>query len=113
MPETGSPVKVILERHHLSQDEIKRACELCVEAGAAFVKTGTGWAPTGATMKRVALMKSMVGNLAKVKAATGLRDLRTLVGMYRNSAERFGLGISSAVKIIQECESQPGQAIKF
>ena len=43
----GVPVKVIHECHHLSQDEIKRACELCVEAGAAFVKTGTGWAPHG------------------------------------------------------------------
>jgi deoxyribose-phosphate aldolase len=109
----GVPVKVILECHHLSQDEIKRACELCVEAGAAFVKTGTGWAPTGATMKRIALMKSMVGNLAKVKAAGGIRDLRTLVGMYRSGAERFGIGISSAIEIIQECESQPGQLIKF
>ena len=64
-------------------------------------------------MKRIALMKSIVGNLIKVKATGGIRDLRTLVDMYRNGAERFGLGISSAVKIIQECESQPGQAIKF
>jgi deoxyribose-phosphate aldolase len=38
----GAPVKVILECHHLSEEQIKRACELCVEAGAAFVKTGTG-----------------------------------------------------------------------
>ena len=64
-------------------------------------------------MKRIALMKSIVGNLIKVKATGGIRDLRTLVGMYRNGAERFGLGISSAVKIIQEYESQPGQVIKF
>ena len=45
------PLKVILECHHLTNEEIIKACRICVEAGAAFVKTGTGWAPTGATLE--------------------------------------------------------------
>ena len=56
-----TPVKVILECHYLSDEEIRQGCELCIQAGAAFVKTGTGWAPTGATLENVALIKSYVG----------------------------------------------------
>jgi deoxyribose-phosphate aldolase len=108
----GVPVKVILECHHLTEDLIRRACELSVEAGAAFVKTGTGWASSGATLERVALMKSVVGASAKVKAAGGVRDLKTLVEMVRRGAERFGIGLASAAKIMKECESLPGQSIE-
>jgi deoxyribose-phosphate aldolase len=108
----GVPVKVILECHHLSEEQIKRACELCVEAGAAFVKTGTGWAPTGATLERVALMKSVVGKSAKVKAAGGVRDLHTLIEMYKRGAERYGIGLTSAIKILKECQSLPEEAIE-
>jgi deoxyribose-phosphate aldolase len=57
----GKPVKVILECHWLTDDEITRACEWCVEAGATWVKTGTGWAPTGATLDNTALIKRAVG----------------------------------------------------
>ena len=49
-----APVKVILECHYLTDDEIRKGCELCIQAGAAFVKTGTGWAPTGATLENIA-----------------------------------------------------------
>jgi deoxyribose-phosphate aldolase len=58
----GRPVKVILECHWLSTEEIVRACQWCAEAGAAWVKTGTGWAPTGATLQNVSLMKQTVGD---------------------------------------------------
>ncbi len=65
----GIPVKVILEAHYLTDEEIVRGSRIAVRAGAAFVKTGTGWAPTGATLHNVALIKSAVGEAAQVKAA--------------------------------------------
>jgi len=101
----GMPVKVILECHHLSSDEIVRACELCVEAGAAFVKTGTGWAPTGATLENIELMKRTVGDRAEVKAAGGVRDLETLLAMHRLGATRFGIGVRTARAILASLTS--------
>jgi deoxyribose-phosphate aldolase len=106
------PVKVILEAHYLSDERIVRACEIAVRAGAAFVKTGTGWAPTGATLHNVALMKSAVGDRAKIKAAGGIRDLDTVVSMIRRGASRFGVGLDSGVKIIEQCAALPGGAVE-
>ena len=97
----GKPVKVIFECHHLTDDEIVRACELCVEAGAAFVKTGTGWAPTGATLENIKLMKQTVGDRAAVKAAGGVRGLETLLTMNRLGATRFGIGVRTARMILE------------
>jgi deoxyribose-phosphate aldolase len=98
-----TPVKVILECHYLLDDEIRKGCELCIEAGAAFVKTGTGWAPTGATPENVSLIKSCVGDAIGIKAAGGIRRLATLEEMYRLGARRFGIGFSSARSILVEC----------
>jgi deoxyribose-phosphate aldolase len=97
-----APVKVILECHYLSDDEIRRGCGLCIEAGAAFVKTSTGWAPTGATLENVALIKSCVGDAIGIKAAGGIRGLETLIEMYRRGARRFGIGLSTATRIFEE-----------
>jgi len=98
----GKPVKVILECHHLTDDEIVRACELCVAGGAAFVKTGTGWAPTGATLENVVLMKRTVGDRCSVKAAGGVRDLQTLLAMHKLGATRFGIGVGTARTILED-----------
>lgn len=97
------PVKVILEAHHLNDSEILRGSQLAVRSGAAFVKTGTGWAPTGATLHNVRLMKSAVGDAAQVKAAGGVRDLKTVVELMRSGATRFGVGLTSGVQILAEC----------
>jgi len=98
----GAPVKVILECHYLSEDNIRAGCELCIQAGAAFVKTSTGWAPTGATLENVGLIKSCVGDAIAIKAAGGIRDLETVAAMYRLGVRRFGIGLSSAIKIFEE-----------
>ncbi|MCF7956254.1 MAG: deoxyribose-phosphate aldolase [Phycisphaerae bacterium] len=100
------PVKVILECHYLSNDEIITACQLATKAGAAFVKTGTGWAPTGATSENIALMKSCVGDQVQVKAAGGVRDLDTLLNLHKLGATRFGVGLNSASSILQEMEQR-------
>ncbi len=97
----GLPVKVILECHWLTPDEIVRACEWCVEAGASWVKTGTGWAPTGATLENVTLMKQAVGDRCQVKAAGGVKDLQTLLAMYERGVRRFGIGVRTARAILE------------
>jgi len=109
----GRPVKVILECHHLTDDEIVRACELCVAAGAAFVKTGTGWAPTGATLENIKLMKRTVGDRCQVKAAGGVRGLETLLTMHRLGATRFGIGVRSAKKILANLSATDDQASEY
>jgi deoxyribose-phosphate aldolase len=98
------PVKVILEVHYLSDDEIKRGCELCIRAGADFVKTATGWAPSGATLERVELITSFVGGAIKVKASGGIRDLETVVKMCRMGVKRFGINTVAAVSILASCQ---------
>ena len=108
----GLPVKVILEAHYLSDEQIVRACGIAVRAGAAFVKTGTGWAETGATLHNVALMKSAVGDKAQVKAAGGVCDLDTVVEMIRRGVSRFGVGLDSGVKILRQCAALPGGAVE-
>ncbi|MCL3781120.1 deoxyribose-phosphate aldolase [Prolixibacteraceae bacterium JC049] len=100
-----TPVKVILECHHLTNEEIVKACELGVEAGVSFVKTGTGWAPTGATYENVSLMKQTVGDACEVKAAGGVRDLETLLEMNKRGTTRFGIGVRTAKQIFETLES--------
>ncbi len=103
----GTPVKVILEAHYLTDEEVVRGSRMAVRAGAAFVKTGTGWAPTGATLHNVALIKSAVGEAAQVKAAGGVRDLRTVVEMIRLGVTRFGVSSNSGQAILDACAALP------
>lgn len=98
----GLPLKVILECHWVCEDEIVRACEWSVEAGASWVKTGTGWAPSGATLKNVTLMKQTVGDDCGVKAAGGVKDLNTLLAMYECGVRRFGIGVKTVETILDE-----------
>ncbi len=98
----GIPLKVILECHHLTQTQILKGCDLCVEGGAAWIKTGTGWAQTGATMENVSLIKSHVGDAIGVKAAGGVRNLKAVLDLYECGARRFGIGRASATKILEE-----------
>ncbi len=105
-----APVKVILECHYLSNDDIRQGCELCIRAGAAYVKTGTGWAPTGATLENIALIKSVVGDAVGIKASGGIRGLETLKEMYRRGARRFGIGVRTAPSLFEQCLAQGGEA---
>jgi deoxyribose-phosphate aldolase len=102
------PVKVILEVHHLAPDEIKRACELAIRAKAAFVKTSTGWAPSGATLETVQLITSFVGTAIKVKAAGSIRDLDTVRKMLLMGVSRFGINLDASISILKECAAAEG-----
>jgi deoxyribose-phosphate aldolase len=105
------PVKVILEVHHLTPDEIRRACELAIAGGAAFVKTSTGWAPSGATLGTVRLITSFVGSAIQVKAAGSIRDLETVVAMMRMGVTRFGINLDSSIEILRDCGARPGGGV--
>lgn len=97
------PLKVILETDLLEKDEIKKACELCVEAKADLVKTSTGFVKggVGAKVEDVKLMYETVSPYGlKVKASGGIRDKETAVKMIEAGAER--LGTSSGVKLVAE-----------
>ncbi|MEN4100818.1 MAG: deoxyribose-phosphate aldolase [Anaerolineaceae bacterium] len=94
------PVKTILECNYLNDNQIRIGCDLAIEAGAAFIKTGTGWTPSGATMANISLIKDHVGNRIQIKASGGIRKIDTLLEMRRRGATRFGISLASASKII-------------
>ena len=86
----GTLVKVILETCLLTEDEIKKACELCVEAKADYVKTSTGFSTRGATIEDVRIMKEAVHGKAKVKDAGGVRTPEDMVKIVAAGADRIG-----------------------
>ncbi len=90
-------VKVILETGELNRDEKVIACVLSKVAGAAFVKTSTGFGPGGATTEDVALMKSVVGEEVEVKASGGVRTSEDVDTMIKAGATRIGASASVAI----------------
>ena len=94
----GHLVKVILETCLLSREEIVKACQLAMAAGAQFVKTSTGSNKHGATVEDVALMKATVGEKMMVKASGGIRTLQDALQMIEAGASR--LGTSSGVMLV-------------
>ena len=97
----GSPAKVIIETPYLSEEEKIEACRLAEEAGAAFVKTSSGFSAGGATVEDVRLMRKAVGNRLGVKASGGIRTLKDALEMIEAGATR--IGTSSTVHILKEC----------
>ena len=92
-------LKVIIETCYLTDEEKVKACELSLVAKADFVKTSTGFGTGGATYEDVKLMKSVVGDNAKVKASGGVRDKETAQKYVELGAER--LGTSSGIDIVK------------
>jgi len=91
-------LKVILETGLLTDEEKVAACKLCVEAGADYVKTSTGFGPGGATVEDIALMRKTVGANVGVKASGGVRDSEAALAMIEAGASR--IGTSSGVSIV-------------
>ena len=93
-----APVKVILETSQLSEEEKVIACALSKAAGAAFVKTSTGFDKAGATVEDITLMRRIVGPELGVKASGGVRSKADVEAMVRAGATR--VGASSSVTIV-------------
>lgn len=96
-------LKVIIECYYLDNDLMQHAADAVIKGGAQWIKTGTGWTPTGATLENTAYLKKVVGNAVKVKAAGGVRNLETIRKMIEIGVERFGVG-GSAKTILAEAE---------
>ena len=92
------PLKVILEISELSKNEIIKACEICMDAKADFIKTSTGFSKSGATLTAVKIIKKTVKNRAKIKASGGIKDYETVKKYIDAGADR--IGTSSGVAIL-------------
>ena len=92
------PVKVILETYLLTDAEKVTACSISQDAGAAFVKTSTGFSKGGATVADIRLMRQTVGEQMGVKASGGVRDFDTAMAMVEAGASR--IGASSSITIL-------------
>jgi deoxyribose-phosphate aldolase len=97
----------------LNESQIRKACDLSIKAGADFVKTGTGWTPTGATLENIALIKRYVDDAIGVKASGNVRGLETLVELFRRGARRFGIALPHAMKIVEQVAAQPGGSVSI
>lgn len=94
------PLKVILEISELSKNEIIKACEICLDANADFIKTSTGFSKSGATLTAVKIIRKTVRNTAKIKASGGINDYETAVKYLDAGADR--IGTSSGVAILTD-----------
>ncbi|MFD1063613.1 deoxyribose-phosphate aldolase [Winogradskyella litorisediminis] len=100
------PLKVIIEISELSKNEIVKACEICVDARADFVKTSTGFSKSGATLTAVKIMKKTLKGKAKIKASGGIRDQETAYKYIDAGVDR--IGTSSGVDMMNGSLSQAG-----
>jgi deoxyribose-phosphate aldolase len=90
-------VKAILENAYLTDEEKVLGCRLCEAAGADFVKTSTGFAPGGATIEDLKLMRATVGPQVQVKAAGGVRTLDALLAVIDVGVTRVGATATAAI----------------
>jgi deoxyribose-phosphate aldolase len=91
-------LKVIIETCYLNDDEIRKASELAMNAGADFVKTSTGFGSRGASLDDIKLMKEVVKDKVKIKASGGIRDAETAKEFINLGVSR--IGTSSGIKIV-------------
>lgn len=97
-------LKVIIETSELSLEEKKKACEICTEAKADFVKTSTGFSSSGAKIEDIQLMRESLPSHMKIKASGGIRTLKQAIEFLDAGASR--LGLSAGVSILKELSSE-------
>lgn len=90
-------LKVILEISELSKNEIVKACEICMDAKADFVKTSTGFSKSGATLTAVKIMRKTVRDNLKIKASGGIRDAETALKYVDIGVDRIGASAGVAM----------------
>ncbi len=90
-------LKVILEISELSKNEIVKACEICMDAKADFVKTSTGFSKSGATLTAVKIMRKTVRDNCKIKASGGIRDVETAIKYIEIGVDRIGASAGVAM----------------
>lgn len=93
--------KVIIEMNCLTDEEVKKACEIVIESGADFLKTGTGWVSSNLDLERVKMIKQITEGKVKLKVAGGIRTREQFDQMVDMGVERFGINTRSAIKLIE------------
>ncbi len=106
--EGGAKIKIIFENAYLDDAAKIRLCGICGEIGVDWVKTSTGYAPTGATMDDLRLMRQHAPPPVQVKAAGGIRDLDTLLHVRRIGVTR--VGATRTAVMLDECRRRLGLA---
>ena len=104
----GAKVKVIFENAYLDDEQKILACKLCEAAGADWVKTSTGFAPSGATLDDLRLMRANVSEKVQVKAAGGVRTLDALLAVIDAGATRCGA--TATATILDDFEKRSKEA---
>ena len=94
----AATLKVIIETAYLDAFELHTACEICAEAGVDFVKTSTGFAPKGADLETVRLLRSILPNNIKIKASGGIQTRQQVLDFIEAGADR--IGTSAGVQIV-------------
>jgi deoxyribose-phosphate aldolase len=98
-------LKVIIETAYLSDEEIVMACKTCADGGADFVKTSTGFAPSGAKEENVRLMRATLPSSVGIKASGGIKTLDHAMKMIGAGASR--IGTSSGIRILESQNTNP------
>jgi len=93
----GALLKIILETGYLTRGQKIKACQIAREAGADYIKTSTGFGPSGATAADVNLIRKTVGPKMGVKAAGGIRSLYEALAMINAGASRIGTSSTRAI----------------
>lgn len=88
--EQAKILKVIIETAYLTDQEIENACKICADAGADFVKTSTGFAPAGAKVEHIKLMRSLLPDHVGIKASGGIKTFEQAVQLIEAGADRIG-----------------------
>lgn len=90
-------LKVIIETAYLTSDQIREACLICQDAGADYVKTSTGYAPTGAKVEDIALMRVVLPSAIGIKASGGIKTLEFAMDLIKAGADRIGTSSAKAL----------------
>ncbi len=97
---TSMLVKVIVETHYLTREEKETVAKLVKDSGADYIKTSTGFAPTGAKVEDVRLFYGLIGDSIGVKASGGIRTLKDVISFLDAGATR--IGVSKFIPILEE-----------
>jgi deoxyribose-phosphate aldolase len=99
-------LKVIIETAYLSAEQIREACLICHDAGADFVKTSTGYAPSGAKVEDIRLMRETLPSTVGIKASGGIKTLDFALELISAGADRIGTSSAKAIMEAQRASAQ-------
>lgn len=107
----NAQLKVIFENHYLNEDQIRLACQIAERAGVDFVKTSTGYAPTGSKISDLKIMRASVSPHIQVKSAGGVKTLDQVLAVLSTGAVRIGTRSTKAILEEAEARAREGRLI--